>query len=554
MWLLGAGASAAAGIPTAGDLIWEFKQLLYTSQKKVSRNAVSDLSSPSNRKRLQEHIDAAGSFPTAGDPEEYAALFEEVFPAEVDRQTFINSKTSGAKPSYGHMALAALMRAGHVRLLWTTNFDTLIADACAKVYDGTGHLTTANLDAPNVGAEAVQNEKWPIEIKLHGDFRSRRLKNTIDELRHQDAKLRQLLLECCGRFGLVIVGYSGRDESIMEVLDAALTREVPFPRGLFWLNKRGGILLPRVARFINQAQTKNVETATVGIENFDETLRDLTRLTPDVDAAPLTAFASERKKWSPAPSPAGKRSWPVLRLNAIEITECPPVARRISCSAGGYAELREIFADISDRVIFARNRSGVLAFGPDEEVRRKLETYKIENFDLFTIEMHRMRHETHERGLVKSGLTRALARTRNLNAQHRRSFDYLYPKDVNSSALSSLREIVGSLSGKITGHPELNWFEGVELKLDWADERLWLLLEPRIIFQGLDAGNKSYAADFARERSVKRYNATLNKLIDFWGRYLAGSGEEIAAFETVAGVNAKYRLSKDSAFSWRVTA
>lgn len=26
MWLLGAGASASAGVPTAWDMIWEFKQ------------------------------------------------------------------------------------------------------------------------------------------------------------------------------------------------------------------------------------------------------------------------------------------------------------------------------------------------------------------------------------------------------------------------------------------------------------------------------------------------------------------------------------------------
>ena len=32
MWLLGAGASAAAGIPTAWDMIWEFKQQLFVSQ------------------------------------------------------------------------------------------------------------------------------------------------------------------------------------------------------------------------------------------------------------------------------------------------------------------------------------------------------------------------------------------------------------------------------------------------------------------------------------------------------------------------------------------
>ena len=31
----------------------------------------------------------------------------------------------------------------------------------------------------------VGEEHWPIEIKLHGDFRSRRLKNTEDEFRQQ---------------------------------------------------------------------------------------------------------------------------------------------------------------------------------------------------------------------------------------------------------------------------------------------------------------------------------------------------------------------------------
>ncbi len=34
MWLLGAGASASAGIPTAGDMVWEFKQRLYTADTK----------------------------------------------------------------------------------------------------------------------------------------------------------------------------------------------------------------------------------------------------------------------------------------------------------------------------------------------------------------------------------------------------------------------------------------------------------------------------------------------------------------------------------------
>jgi hypothetical protein len=36
MWFLGSGASAAAGIPTAFDMVWEFKQQLFISQRRVS--------------------------------------------------------------------------------------------------------------------------------------------------------------------------------------------------------------------------------------------------------------------------------------------------------------------------------------------------------------------------------------------------------------------------------------------------------------------------------------------------------------------------------------
>ena len=46
MWLLGAGASASGGIPTAMDMIWEFKQKRYVSQRRVSSASVEDLSNP----------------------------------------------------------------------------------------------------------------------------------------------------------------------------------------------------------------------------------------------------------------------------------------------------------------------------------------------------------------------------------------------------------------------------------------------------------------------------------------------------------------------------
>lgn len=237
MWLLGAGVSAAAGIPTAGDMIWEFKQRLFVSQRRMPPDIVADLSAPGVRQRLQEHIDSMESLPKVGDPTEYSALFEEVFRSEADRRTYLDSKMTGAKPSYGHLVLATLMRGQQARLVWTTNFDPLVADACAKVFDGTGALTTVALNAPEVAAHAISEGRWPVEIKLHGDFRHRKLKNTDDELRHQDEQLRQVLVDSCGRFGMVVAGYSGRDDSVMKALDSALDKKGAFPSGVFWLHR-----------------------------------------------------------------------------------------------------------------------------------------------------------------------------------------------------------------------------------------------------------------------------------------------------------------------------
>jgi hypothetical protein len=97
MWLLGAGASASAGIPTASDMVWEFKQQLYISQRRVSPQSVADLSNSAIRAQLQAHIDSTKNFPPPGSPEEYAALFEATYPAEVDRRAYLDAKMAGAK-------------------------------------------------------------------------------------------------------------------------------------------------------------------------------------------------------------------------------------------------------------------------------------------------------------------------------------------------------------------------------------------------------------------------------------------------------------------------
>ena len=552
MWLLGAGTSASAGVPTASDMTWEFKQQLFISQRKASPHSVADLSNSAIRIQLQAHIDSTKNFPPQGFPGEYAALFEATYPAEVDRRSYLDAKMAGAKPSYGHLALATLMRAKLARLVWTTNFDPLIADGCAKVYDGTGALTSVALDAPDLAAQCIAQERWPVEVKLHGDFRSRRLKNTGDELRHQDERLRQILIDSCRRFGLVVVGYSGRDDSIMDALEEALRYKETFPLGLFWLHRGEKPPLPRVQQLFLSAKAVGVEAGFVRVENFDEVMRDLLRLVKGIDTTVLNAFAQERRRWSDAPRPSGSRGWPVVRLNALPIVRTPTVCRRVVCQVGGTADARNAVQKTGVDVLVVRTRSGVLAYGRDADVHKAFEPYGITDFDLHTVEPKRLRYDSGERGLLRDALTRAIQRYHRLDVVRRRSTDLLAPMDTNDKAWTPLKRLAGSLGGVVTGVPGLRWREGVGIRLDWADDRLWLLVEPRTVFDGITDANKAAAASFARERTVKRYNRQLSSLVDFWAELLAGN--DLRALEIGDGVDAIFSISGITAFSRRAGA
>jgi len=109
MWFLGAGASAAAGVPTAGQMILEFKRRLYCSENNIPAAAV-DLGDPVLRRRLEQCFDDDPTYPRVGAADEYAVLFERTYPDEEDRRSYLQSAIVEATPSYGHLVLAALFR------------------------------------------------------------------------------------------------------------------------------------------------------------------------------------------------------------------------------------------------------------------------------------------------------------------------------------------------------------------------------------------------------------------------------------------------------------
>ncbi len=560
MWLLGAGASAASGIRTAGDMIWDFKRRIYCSEQKVPLRACEDLGDPRLLDKIQDFFDRQGTCPIRNSLEEYAFYFSRVYPNEADRRKYVEELISKGTPSYGHTALALLLKKDMARVIWTTNFDKNVEDASAKVFGRTGSLLAVDLEAPHLFRQAVQEGRWPLLGKLHGDFQSRRLKNTEDELRSQDAELRHCLVRTCQGGGLVVVGYSGRDESVMEALEEAIDQGRGFPQGLFWIARAGGTL-PRVVALLDKARAAGVKDAhLIEVPTFDELLADVVGQCQQLSDDEMALLNEHPRRVSAAPLIFDKGGWPVIRLNAIEIVRFPSTCRLVKAEIGGMKEVRETITKAGANIIAGRRRAGVLLFGSDTEARKAFPTGE---FDIYTLEDRRLNYSSPEQSLIYDALVGAFVRERPLLARYRAHHPVLFvdPNRQSDPVFQPLMAAAGSVCGVLKGI-NIPWSEAVSLRLSYRMNKLWLVFEPTVWpeYPVEESGNedanrrlREVVKEFQRERAAKRYNKAWNGMLHAWCHVFC-AGDKPAKIQTFGisnGVDAEFALSPITAFSWR---
>ncbi|MEP6955464.1 MAG: tetratricopeptide repeat protein, partial [Chthoniobacterales bacterium] len=73
------------------------------------------------------------------------------------------------------------------------------------------------------------------------------IKNTEEELRQLSANMRHKFQQFGDLCGFVVIGYAGRDESIMSVFEEAMRDPAAFPYGIYWGTREGSEIAPRVA-------------------------------------------------------------------------------------------------------------------------------------------------------------------------------------------------------------------------------------------------------------------------------------------------------------------
>ncbi|MEM9436669.1 MAG: SIR2 family protein [Pseudomonadota bacterium] len=194
--IIGAGASKAANIPMAGELVTRINDQFGHCLKQLSDEERKD----------------------------YGKVMGALSPA--DRKAFIEPLLDEARISWGQIALASLIKNGNVRRILTFNFD-LVLERAASI---TGqHLPVYDFGVAPTGEIARLAE--PALFHLHGQSYGLRLLNTDKETEAHKKSIGPLLTDSLRNHVVIVGGYSGQNDAAFQVMEEAYNDQ----NYLFWL-------------------------------------------------------------------------------------------------------------------------------------------------------------------------------------------------------------------------------------------------------------------------------------------------------------------------------
>ena len=266
-FLLGAGASITSGIQSAEDCVWDWKKQIYISNN-PSCESFLDIHTDCCKKNIQMWLDEQGIYPKEGSQEEYVFYAEKTFPLSNDRTKYFKNLCFNKTPNIGYKLLCLLHKYGVLKSVWTTNFDGLVERAAHQA-----NITPicVNLNYTD-GIYSAENKQDLLYVALHGDYKYSKLKNTATELDSQQETFAERLKEYFVDKNLIIIGYSGRDKSLMKALTIAFSR--PGSGRLYWCGY-GSNINENVRALLSAAQTAGRDALFVETDGFDKTLISL---------------------------------------------------------------------------------------------------------------------------------------------------------------------------------------------------------------------------------------------------------------------------------------
>jgi len=512
---LGAGASISSGIHSGSDLVWLFKRELLSVSGKINGKKFQDLKVESNKKAIQNFFSDEDAMVS----NTYSYYFEKCYPDPIVRQEFLSNLVRDKKPSIGFMCLSALVEGKKVNTVWTTNFDDLIEKAITAL-----NFQSCKVVSPD-NAGAVQNFRsdLPTVVKLHGDFRYDALQNTDAELQQLEENLHNYFLQAAMQRGLLVVGYSGSDESVLQTLEKALENPMAFPKGLVWCIPKDVTPSERLTKLIEKAFSQNQRSGFMVIDSFDYFLHELYSVC-ELENEQIDSIADERFKQKKVFRLTQNQSntTPIL-LNAIKAKYFPKSVFSTKTKINGegkWKKLREVLKDSNVVAAFCKGETLSL-FGNENEIKNVFKDYLTDDLKLIDISEHLfhqpdsfyigMLYELIEKSLVNDYGLAIFSRGRDL----RKVFSVNHPLSQEEK-----NSIPSWMNFRI---PQgYNVFEAFEFKVEFVNKDLFLLICPTIHIQTAAGAepDKLIVQNITNTIISNRWNKKYGEKVSFWFKEL----------------------------------
>lgn len=534
-FFLGAGASINSGIPSGGDLVWYFKRLIYCNENRVSVEKYKDLYLTSTRDMLQDYFDKKGTYPPQYDPKEYSYYFQECYPSARDRQRFIDDKVSHKNPSLGYLCLAELISKGKIKNIWTTNFDSLVETATNIIDPQMDVLTCSSANSTSI---PNFNPKNPCICKLHGDFRYDTLQNTDEELQTLEKEIYEYWKRSMMGRGLIVVGYSGNDNSIMSFIEENINDPDFLSNGLYWTIIKNGIVSQRVEDLIAKAKEIGKTAEIVEIEGFDDLLYD----TYNYLGLSSTLIENQWRTRMNAKKPLFFTQSPThsfIKLNAYSIIEFPK-CKVFKTDITKWEQLQECIGH--ERIIAALFKGCVYSFDSVDDLQKVFANHIKSDVSVEDIERYILRrHDSIYIGML---------------------YD-LIEQDLKSKGLIRYGRNRYYLPNTQRNEKGLLVYEAVELALEYVYPQLYLCLLPTIHVNKIN-GEKLSKEDYQyhiNQRISTIYNKGYNEKLKYWENLFRKNGVIYFGYKDMAvmfhspatscgGLNRKNEWKKLNAYSF----
>ena len=280
--LLGAGCSITSGIRSAKELseLWLKELYLANSENQGIENYTSD--------KARDFFKNEDNGYWYNPNHEYSCLFEKRFDLPSQRRAFVEEEVGGKFPSIGYAYLIRLIERRYFNTIFTTNFDDLLNEAFHLFADRKFNDDERDLMRPIVCAHdssvkciSVTSER-PKIIKLHGDYLFDDIKSTEQETESLEENIRNKFVEFCKDFGLIVVGYSGNDRSVMDVINRLLKNDDYLKNGLYWCIRKEDDLSEELRKLLWKERVYFVY-----IDGFDELFAELYKEVSKDNYSPL---------------------------------------------------------------------------------------------------------------------------------------------------------------------------------------------------------------------------------------------------------------------------